>query len=304
MFEVRRPNCYVLPEVDPAQAIPDEFSAATLLGWSDRLTAMASCQAVVGLILKFDAMSRVPMPSRHRALLLHLVEDPLRRVFAAMPTLGPGAGRVLERRGWDLTMEQRLACAVYRNLKQTLEELDAVPAGTGPDPVETRLWVLEHQFGLLERQVVVALRTHLPVPSGTWLELHGRYRYFLQWCHHGSGGEAGAGLPGDFDPLAGYKRLLLLGIAAGLRVAEAGRDGFMARLRGWVADTRLEALGTGEPEAGAWVVDPTRDAPCRSDHRVVAGRGAWMLVPAPGFAELTQDADPANIAGPSTSEQA
>jgi hypothetical protein len=287
MAEVNGSSCYGLTELDQGLDIPDEFDPATLLAWSDRLMGLGTCQAVLGLILKLDAMSRVRMSGGDRALLLHLVEGPLQRVFEARPRLTPGAVQATIRKGWGLTMEQRLACVAYRNFTQALRDLDDAPAIPGEDMQDTRLWVLEQQFIVLDHQFRYAVRAHLPPPPGTWLELHGRYQYFLEWF--GGRGADEPGIGAELDLLPTYKRLLLLGIAAGSVGDERNTEGFAGRLRAWAAETGLEATGATEVGSGAWVVDPSLDGPpVEADGSVDLGPRCAILVPPPGFVTLVQ----------------
>ena len=134
---MKRSDCYSAAATTGEPKVPDEFQAETLLAWSDRLMGFATCPAVVGMILKLDAMTRVVMPGGHRTLLLRVLEDPLERLLRAMPRLTPGLARTLIEHGWELSMEQRLACASYRNLKQAQEELDGL--GVGADQAEAHL---------------------------------------------------------------------------------------------------------------------------------------------------------------------
>jgi hypothetical protein len=293
MAVVTGSSCYALAELDQGYAVPDEFDPAILLAWSDRLTGLGDCQAVVGLILKLDAMSRLQMSGCDRALLLHLLEGPVQWVFDSRPRLTPAAIRATIRNGWDLTMEQRLACVVYRNLSRALRDLDDVPSGPGEQVAETRLWLLEQQFVVLDHQVRYAIRARLSPPTGTWIELHGRYRYVVQSFASGNGTEPRAGLGNEFDPLPAYKRLLLLGIAAGPLGDEASTEGFAARLRAWTAETGLEAPGAAGPSPGAWVVDLASDGPpYQADGSSDLPSGCVLLFPPPGFVTLVHPAGP------------
>lgn len=289
MAEVNRSSCYAMTMLDQGRAIPDEFDPATLLAWSDRLTGVGACQAVVGLILKLDAMSRVQMSGSDRALLLHLLEGPMQLVFASRPRLTPGAVRATIRHGWDLTMEQRLSCVVYRNCVRALSDLDDVPSSPGEDVAETRLWLLEQQFLVLDRQIGYAIRVRLPPPTGTWLELHGRYQYFLASFGGSRGTGQARGFGDEFHALPAYKRLLLIGIAAGSIGDEVGTEGFAVRLRAWTAEAELEAPDAAGPRPGVWVVDPTRDGPpYRADGPLDLAPGCSILVPPPGFVTLVE----------------
>jgi hypothetical protein len=253
---------------------------------------------VVGLILKLEAMGRVRMPGGQRALLLHLVEGPLQRLFEGMPRLRPGAVSDVGRPGRDLTMEQRLICVAYRNFSQVLRDLDNEPANPGERLTETRLWVLEQQFLLLDRQIFHAMRVRLSPPPGTWSEVHGQYRYFLDRFGQTGDNEPAGEYGGDFDILSAYKRLLLLGIAAGFTGDEPTAEGFAARLRGWTAQTRLETPDRGGIGSMTWIVDPTRDGPpFQADGPADLGSRSSVLVPPPGFPSLTKTSGPAGQQG-------
>ena len=285
MAEVNGSGCYGLAKLDLGLAIPDDFDPATLLAWSDRVVGLGACQAVVGLILKLDAMSRVAMSGSDRALLLHLLEGPVHWAFEARPHLTPGAVRSTIQKGWGLTLEQRLACLVYRNLRQALRNLDDVPASPDEDVSDTRLWLLEQQFFVLDHQIRYATRARLTPPTGTWLELHGRYQYFLDWFDGSAAAATGMGSEPDLLPV--YKRLLLLGIAAGSDGDELNTEAFATRLRVWAAEAGLEAPGASGARSGAWVVDPSLDGPpYEADGSVDLGPRCALLVPPPGLVTL------------------
>jgi len=289
MAEVNGSGCYGLARLDLGLAIPDDFDPATLLAWSDRLTGLGACQAVVGLILKLDTMSRVGMSGRDRALLLHLLEGPVHGVFEARPRLTPDAVRTTIQKGWGLTLEQRLACLVYRNLRQALRDLDDVPAGPDEDVSDTRLWLLEQQLLMLDHQIGYAIRARLSPPPGTWLELHGRYQYVLAWFDGNAAAAPGVDIGTELDLLPAYKRLLLLGIAAGSVGDELNTEAFSARLRAWAAETGLEASGDTGARSGVWVVDPSLDGPpYAADGSVDSVPRCAILVPPPGFVTLVQ----------------
>lgn len=288
MVEVSGSICDVQAGLHQAHAIPEEFLPAALLGWSDRLLSLETCPAVVGLIRKLEAMSRVRLSGCDRALLLHLLEGPVQRTFDRMPRMGQPLFRVVARHGWDRTMEQRLAEVVYRNFGQALSDLEATPLGPGEDLTETRFWVLEQQFLVLERQIEHAIQAGASPPPGTWQALHGRYQYLQDWVDRGNGAAPGAGPAADSHLHVGYRRLLLLGIVAWSAADELTRAGFSARLRKWAAETRLEA-DPAVLEPFAWVVDPVLDGPpCEADSSVALGARAFVLVPPPGFLTLVQ----------------
>jgi hypothetical protein len=289
MAEVVGSSCYALAEPDEARGVPDELDPATLLAWSDRLSGLGACQAVIGLILKLEALSRVRMSGPDRALLLHLLEGPMHWVFERRPRLTTGAIQAILGKGWDLTMDQRLACVGYRNLRQVLRNLDEALTSPDEDLTETRLWALEQQFLLLERQIGYAIRARVPPPPGTWLELHGRYLYFLDWLRGSRGAEPGVGLGGEPDLEAAYKRLLLLGIANGSVRGGGDDEAYEARLRGWVAETGLEPPGAASLRPGVWVLDPALDGPpVAADTLADLGPYCSVLVPPPRFVSPVQ----------------
>jgi hypothetical protein len=297
MAEVNGSGCYGLARLDQGLAIPDDFDPATLLAWSDRITGLGACQAVVGLILKLDAMSRVVMSGSDRALLLHLLEGPVHWVSEARPRLTPGAIRATIQKGWGLTLEQRLGCLVYRNLRQALRDLDDVPVSPGEDVSDTRLWLLEQLFFVLDHQIRYAARARLTPPAGTWLELHGRYQYFLDWFDASAAGAPG--VAGETDLLPAYKRLLLLGIAAGSVGDELNTEAFAARLRAWAAEARMDAPGASGPRSGAWVVDPSRDGPpYEADGPLDLGPRCAFLIPPPGLVTLMRASGTAGKGAP------
>ena len=287
---MKRSDCYSAAATTGEPKVPDEFQAETLLAWSDRLMGFATCPAVVGMILKLDAMTRVVMPGGHRTLLLRVLEDPLERLLRAMPRLTPGLARTLIEHGWELSMEQRLACASYRNLKQAQEELDGL--GVGADQAEAHLWLLEQQFLLLERQVHCSIGAGLAPPPGTWLEAHAGYRQGLRWFEGEGNAELLPYFADGFDPSLAYRRLVLTGIAAESLGARAGADVFVARLPGLAAQARIVGTDQGDKVADGWLLELDSDTPGRRADAAAPGREAWFLIPGPSFNGLLGSARP------------
>ena len=207
--------CYALMAVPPAVEVPNELQASALLAWSDRLLGQGSCQAAVGLILKLDSMGRLGLDPRHRLLLLRLLEDPLHSVLGGLSRPAKGLVRAGEGRGFDLSMEERLTCAFFRNLKQALFDLDRDPVSPDADLTEARVWALEQQLRLLQRQIESAIAACREPPAETWLELHGCFAYYHERIHPSLDKDDSASYAGDFEAEMAYKRVLLLGLAAG-----------------------------------------------------------------------------------------
>lgn len=279
---MKRSDCYSAAMPTGGPKVADEFQVQTLLAWSDRLMGFATCTAMVGMILKLDAMTRTPMPDGHRALLLHVLEDPLTRLLQAMPRLTARLAHRLSTKGWDLSMEQRLACVFYRNLKQAQEELDR--QGIGADQAEDCLWLLEQQFLLLERQVRCAIGASLAPPPGTWLEAHAGYRRSLRWTEGEGGAEFLRHYADEFDPSLAYRRLILTGIAAKTLGERTVADVFVARLPSLAAEARIVRA---DGQAGErWLLEFDADVPGKRVDGAATGRDAWFLMTGPAFEAL------------------
>jgi hypothetical protein len=294
-------NCYAPFDVSPTLAVPEAFQANALLAWSDRLSGQGICQAAVGLILKLDSMSRVRLDPRQRLLLLSLLEDPLHTVLRGLSGRVALVRRGGEAQGFDLSIEERLACAFFRNLKQALLELSLGPSRPDVDLTETLVWALQQQFVLLGRQVESAIAARREPPFATWLELHGCFAYFQERVQPVLDGGDAAHYGDDWQAEVAYKRLLLLGLLAASNAKLVPNPAFGSRLRTWVAGTGLVAAGSMAGQSGLWVVDVGVDEPARWTNGPIAqGAGGWVLVPPDDAATYLQTSAPlpSSAAGP------
>jgi hypothetical protein len=284
-MKMNRSDCYAVVPPLPGSDIPEEFQAADLLAWSDRLMGFATCPAAVGLLLKLDAMARMHMPGGHRVLLLRVLEAPLDRVLQRLPR--PTETTI---EGRDLSMEQRLVCMACRNITLAHMELDSV--GLAREQCEVRLWLVEQQFRLAERQLLFGARAGMDPPPGTWLEVHARYQQVVQGLASKGKHEAPDDCGTGFEPLLAYCYLLLLGIAIEALGAGALAEGVLVRLRALAAQSVLGGPDRGDDQlgeqgSGFWVLDPSLDIPARRAGSAV-GEGMRVLAVAPGFLELIE----------------
>jgi hypothetical protein len=289
-------NCYAPFAVSPTLAVPEEFQANALLAWSDRLSGQGICQASVGLILKLDGMSRVGLDPRQRLLVLSLLEDPLHTVLRGLSGRVAVLSRGGEGQGFDLSMEERLACAFFRNLKQARLELSLDPSRPDADLTETLVWALQQQFGLLGRQVECAIAAQREPPFATWLELHGCFAYFHERIHPILDGGDATRYADDWQAEAAYKRMLLFGLLAASNAKLVLYPASGSRLRTWVAGTRLVAAGSMAGQSGLWVVVVGVDEPARwTNGPIPQGSGGWVLVPPEDAAAYLQTSAPLPI---------
>lgn len=257
-----------------------EFAPGPFENWLERLSGLGLCQMLVVLILKLERLAVAPLDGSRRQAVMRRLAAVVRDVADDLPRGVPAQGAGGPAPVQSLSLEQRLICLTYRNLKRTLESLDR-SGGGGMDERDTaRQWVLAELFACLGRQIEQGALWGRPWPPHTWQELHDLHAY----CTGRVGGarkhrerrETALGL----DPGFAYKRLLLIGLIADQQARVLLAPEQAGRFAAWVEETELNDPGSYFGVLGTFLVECSRDTPPR---RVPGALGpvtrAWVLEP-------------------------
>ncbi len=268
-------NCYQLvPPSENAQACR-EFDSPAFEAWLERLSGQGLCQLLVSLLLKLERLAQVPVEGPQALAILQQLAIVLRDVADDLPK-----GRLpLPDSAAPLSLEQRLCCVMFRNLKLTLERLDRSARGMLVNPDAERAWLVAEMFDWLGRQIELGVLRGKTWPAHTWQELHDLYFYVNNRMAAARPriAQAADADSGD-DPQTAYKRLLILGL-----YAEHGGDTLLGpdqaeRLADWARASILDDPGLYFGYLGTYLVEVSRDTP----PRLVTGAlgsatRAWVL---------------------------
>jgi hypothetical protein len=278
-------NCYQPdPEISSAR-LRREFESPAFDAWLERLTDRGLFQILIALMLKMERLVRAPLDGARRQAVMQRLVAVARDVADDLPR---GSGHASAGQGQDqpLSLEQRLICLTFKNLKRTLEILDRSGGGGISQRDAARRWVLQELFTCLGRQIELGALWGRPWPPQTWQELHDLYAY----CRARLGPPGERQQPdGGFDPETSYKRLLLMGLIAGQGATALLAPERTGRFAAWVDETELNDPTSYFGVLGAFLVECSRDVP---PHRVSGALGpverAWVLeAPAELVAELS-----------------
>jgi hypothetical protein len=280
-------NCYQPdPEIASAR-LRREFESPAFDEWLERLSDRGLFQILIALMLKMERLVRAPLDGTRRQTVMQRLVAVANDVADDLPR-GTGRAGAGQGQGQDqpLSLEQRLICLTFKNLKRTLEVLDRSGGGGISQRDAARRWVLQELFACLGRQIELGALWGRPCPPQTWQELHDLYAYCR--ARLGSAGERQQS-DGGFDPETAYKRLLLMGLIAGQGAKSLLAPERTGRFAAWVDETELNDPGSYFGVLGAFLVECSRDIP---PHRVPGALGsvsrAWVLeAPAELVAELS-----------------
>jgi hypothetical protein len=265
------------PEAD-SEALRQEFDAPAFEDWLERLSDRAFLQILIALILKMKRLVRAPLVGARREVVMRRLVAVVRDVADELPREvrpRPAAASAQDR---SLSLEQRLICLLFRNLKRTLEVLDRSGGGAISQRDDARLWVIQELFTCLGRQVELGALWSRPWPGQTWQELHDLYAY----CRGRLSAADRLHPEGGFDPETAYKRLLLMGLIADQRATVLLAPERAGRFAAWVDETELSDPGSYFGVLGTYIVESSRDTPPR---RVPGALGAvaraWVLAVPP-----------------------
>ncbi len=278
-------SCYrPEPEID-SEALCREFGSPVFEDWLERLTDRGFLQILIALVLKMERLVRAPLDGTRRQTVMRGLVAVVRDVADELPRKSIASGAAAPAQGQPLSLEQRLICLTFKNLRSTLEILDRSGGGGISQRDDARRWVLQELFICLGRQVELGALWGRPWPAQTWQELHDLYAY----CRGRLGADERLHPEGGFDPETAYKRLLLMGLIADQGAAILLAPERKGQFAAWVQGAELNDPASYFGVLGTFIVESSRDSPPR---RVPGALGAvnraWVLaVPQDLIAALT-----------------
>jgi hypothetical protein len=284
-------NCYQLAPESDSPRLRREFEPPAFDAWLERLSDQGLCQLLVSLVLKLERMMRAPLDGSQILAILRRLTVMIRDVADDLPKRPPPRPTARDPAA-GLSLEQRLGCATYKNLKRSLELLDRSADGSH-DRDAARAWLVGEMFACLGRQIELGVILGNLWPAGTWQELHDLFFYFTnRMAEDPASSESStviipAGYPGSsgnsaskpsLDAETAYKRLLLVGLCAQHQATELLAPDQAERLTGWARESKLADPGLYFGVLGTYLIEVTGDAP----PRLVPGAlgsvsSAWVL---------------------------
>jgi hypothetical protein len=250
-----------LPETCPAGAAWSCRLPETLSSIGIPPSAPALLEALDGLLeSRLEPAERLQCLHAWKAPLLAICEDPA------------GSGVAFEGRLYRLMILNLGAALMIHAGEQTAPETDRID------------WAVRNLFRLFQRQIRHAARLGIPIPAGSWRDLHALSAHLIlrtdyrRALDQAKGAVDRARRPARKPIEVRYKEILLLGLIAQVS-ADAVRDPAVADgLLGWAMETRLENPFGLAGQRGLWLVDLREDAPPREQAGPLSSdfRG-WIL---------------------------
>lgn len=255
----------------------------------DDLSSLGVSPSAPALLEGLDRLLESGIDPAERLQCLHAWKAPLRAICE-------------DPAGSGVAFEGRLYRLMILNLGAAL----TMHAGEQMAP-ETDLgdWAIRNLFHLFQRQIRHAARLGIPLPAGSWRDLHALSVHLIVRTDYRrssdqptgavAGGRRRARKPIELR----YKEVLLLGLIAQVS-ADAVRDPTLADgLLGWAMETRLENPFGLAGQRGLWLVDLGEDAPPREQAGPLSNdfRG-WVLFLPDDFVHRLDTASRAAAASP------
>jgi hypothetical protein len=267
-------NCYQPEPESNSEALCREFEAPVFEDWLERLSDRGLLPILIALVLKMERLVRAPLDGARRQAVTRRLVAIVRDVADDLPREVPRRGPTMPARDQPLSLEQRLICLTFKNLRRTLEIFDRSGGGGISHRDDARQWVLQELFTCLGRQIELGALWGRPWPAQTWQELHDLYSY----CRGRLTFADRLNPEGGFDPETTYKRLLIMGLIVEQRATALLAPERAGQFAVWVEETELNDPGSYFGVLGTFLVESSRDCPPR---RVAGALGAvnraWVL---------------------------
>ncbi|MFB1505053.1 MAG: hypothetical protein AADX96_20245 [Thiocapsa sp. C3-sup] len=247
------------------------------------------------LIERLEALLASDLDAAARLRLLHAWKAPLLAACEhAGAHTGPHVGEEMGARTGESgsVFEGRLYRLMFRNLAAAIARV--ADRQRAPD-ADLTTWAVRNLFNFFQHQIRYAARLQIPLPVGSWRDLHALAAGLVVSARYPRATHAlrGAG------PDVGYQRarsielryteVLLLGMIAQVFV-NAIQDR-MSGLHGWAVETRLENPFGLSGQRGLWLVDLADDAPpCECAGPLSLDFRGWVLFPPEDFVRMLDSA--------------
>jgi len=258
-------NCYLtVTDPDVSRHLP-ELEPRHFEPWLLGLAGRGLCSALVMVFLKLERMADTPLEVSQRVAALYRLLPTIRDLADDLPQQPPiPVPRRRSSWGSELSLEQRLICLTVKNLKATLEGLDAVGGTHIPGREAARLWTVQSLFEWLGRQIELCARWGRPWPRQTWQEVHDLYAYWLDRLGSSSSARERVAIGDeDYDAVPVYKRLLLVGLIATSGAGALLGPAWAGRLDDWARESILLERGGESFARGSYLVELSLDSPPR-----------------------------------------
>ncbi|WP_296809710.1 hypothetical protein [Thiocapsa sp.] len=256
----------------------------TLPSVGDRISPAKLIEMLEALLASdLDAVARLRLLQAWKAPLLGACED-----------VGAHTGEETGERtgGFGSVFEGRLYRLMFRNLAASIER--AADRQRAPD-ADLNAWAVRNLFHFFQHQIRHAARLQIPLPSGSWRDLHAlsvRLVVSARYPRAAEGSrEAGpeVGHQGVRSIELKYKEVLLLGLIA--QVFVTAIQDHLNGLRTWAVETRLENPYGLTGQRGLWLVDLADDAPpCECTGPLGPDFRGWVLFPPEEFVRMLDSA--------------
>ncbi|SDW13341.1 hypothetical protein [Thiocapsa roseopersicina] len=250
----------------------------------DRITPAKLIEMLQALLTSdLDAAARLRFLRAWKAPLLASCEHTGAHVGEETGERPMGSGSVFEGRLYRL---------MFRNLAAAIEL--TANRQRAPD-ADLSGWAVRNLFHFFQYQIRHAARLQIPLPAGSWRDLHALSVRLVVSTRYPRSVDASR----DAYPVVGYqgirsielryKEILLLGLIAQVFV-NAIQDR-MSGLSSWAVETRLETPFGLSGQRGLWLVDLADDAPpCECAGPLSPDFRGWVLFPPLDFVRMLDSA--------------
>ena len=242
-----------------------------LRDWIAGLRSAGVRQSGPALLMALDNLRKAEITASRKLSILAVLKEPILKTCAGLPkptavapTETADDGSLARRPG--ITLEQRLYRALLVTLNLALRQLDQENFVLSGHQQRKRDWAIRNLLRFANRLIRYSTLWTLPLPEGTWRDLHELNLYLTSRRPNPLGVLSRASGPAPdsgFDHERDYKALLLFGLAARLNEPLVRKDDFIRVLDGWASQTRLEDPHQMLGRFGLFLVEIAEDGPPR-----------------------------------------
>ncbi|EGV32362.1 hypothetical protein ThidrDRAFT_1211 [Thiorhodococcus drewsii AZ1] len=258
--------------------------------WLSGLRGAGVRQAGPALMMALENLRKSDLTANRRISVLSALKVPILKTCAGLPKPYQEDEGNGDKPLHGITLEQRLYRLMCLNLDQTLHQLDQQYGSLTARQVRKRDWMIRNLFRFASRQIRYGALWNIPVPAGTWRDLHELHHYLSTrrarspWDEDKTSGTG-------FDHELEYKRLLLFGLAAQLKESALRSEYFIDGLEGWAVQTQLTDPLRMLGRIRLFLVEVSEDRPPRQQEGALESSfHGWVLQPPYPFIHELEDA--------------